>query len=92
MMNPLFQERAKKTEEQCKNDHVSCSNLIDTAMREISEQFRHEIRKRLSEISVLISGKTTTGETELQAEKRDLKQKRQDFESCYVSLKQKTNV
>ena len=86
------ENRSERTEEQCKSDHVSCSNLIDTAMREISEQFRHEISKRLSEISVLISGKTTTGETELQAENRDLKQKLQDFESCYVSLKQKTNV
>ena len=61
-------------------------------MREISEQFRHEISKRQSEISVLISGKTTTEETEFQAENRDLKQKLPDFESCYVSLKQKTNI
>ena len=41
-------------------------------MREISEQFRHEISKRRSEISVLISGKTTTEETELQPENKDL--------------------
>ena len=55
-------------------------------MREISEQFRHEISKRLSEISVLISGKTTTEETKLQAENRDLKEKLQYLESCYISL------
>ena len=55
-------------------------------MREISEQFRHEICKRQSEISVLISVKTTTEETKLQAENRDLKQKPQDLESCYISL------
>lgn len=61
-------------------------------MRGISEQFRHEISKRRSEISVLISGKTTREETELQAENRDLTQKLQDLESCYISWKQETNV
>ena len=79
------ENRSKITEDQCKNDHVSCSNLIDTEMRGISEQFRHEISKRRSEISVLISGKTTREETELQAENRDLTQKLQDLESCYIS-------
>ena len=77
-------------------EHSGCSELIKTAIHEVSENFRHEIDKLRHEFSghrILNPPLTETAEvTSLQNENRDLKRRLRDLEERYDSLKREANA
>ena len=72
------------------NAHTKCSKVIEAAIRE----FRLEVGKLRSEFAELsnLSTAKRSDETRLQDENRDLKQKLQELEMQYDSLKRESRA
>ena len=72
------------------NAHTKCSKVIDAAIRE----FRPEVGKLHSEFAELSNFSTArrSDETRLHDENRDLKQKLQELEMQYDSLKRESRA